>query len=200
MTAGQETPLQMGFDGEEKDTRTRKQKKADKQRRGPQQVEMFNPRDLAQFGVTARPQLDGVNRKGQPIGMQLQIQDPRTQEEVEADTQREAEEQTYSFIPDGQGDGVASENRWTFPSGLTFTLEDFPEEDNQTVTLFNDMKLLMWTTRDEAYDRSLDDKRRGYRTVPVGRVQMEVWSDSQAGRYLVTYSDMEMIENIEMVK
>ena len=92
------------------------------------------------------------------------------------------------------------ERSWPrIPSGLRFTLDDYPEEDNQTVTLFDDLKLLMWTSRDEAYDRSLDDKRRGYRTVPVGRDQMEVWSDDGEGRYLITYSDMEMIENIERV-
>ena len=72
MAAGPETPLQMGFDGEERDTRTRKQRQADRKRRAPQQAEMFKPRDLAQFGVTARPQLPGLNRKGQPIEMQLQ--------------------------------------------------------------------------------------------------------------------------------
>ena len=100
---------------------------------------------------------------------------------------------------DESENGTESEKNWVFPSGLRFTLEEFHEEANQTITLFDDMKLLMWTNRDEAYDRSLDDRRRGYRTAPVGRDQMEVWSDNEAGRYVITYSDMEMIENVQRV-
>ena len=69
------------------DTRTARQKRQAKKRAAPQQFEMFSQRDIAQFGVRARPQMP------LPPGatMALIIQDPRTPEQVELDRQRAAE-------------------------------------------------------------------------------------------------------------
>lgn len=78
------------FSGELVDTRTRRQKKLDKQREQPRQIEMFSQRDVAQFGVNPRPLLPlSPNTK-----LLLIPEDPRTAEEIERDIQRAAEEQT----------------------------------------------------------------------------------------------------------
>ena len=90
MTA--EVPLQIDlFTSELKDTRTRKQKKAARQAEGYQQDELFPQRELAQFGVTAQPRMPAIARNGEPLGMALMIEDPRSEEEKELDRQREAE-------------------------------------------------------------------------------------------------------------
>ena len=90
-----EVPLQIDmFSGELKDTRSRKQKRAAKKAEGYQQGELFSQKDLAQFGVSAKPELPAITRNGQPVKMELEIQDPRTEEEKELDRQREAEELT----------------------------------------------------------------------------------------------------------
>lgn len=92
-----EVPLQMSFGGELKDTRTRKQKRLAKQREGWQQPEMFRQRDVAQWGVRLHP-MNLVARNGKPLGMVLEIEDPRTEEEKDADLQREAESKTYGMF------------------------------------------------------------------------------------------------------
>ena len=86
MTEG--APLQIDmFSGEAVDNRTTTQKRKAKKRAAPQQFELFSQRDIAQFGVRARPQMP------LPPGatMALIIQDPRTPEQVELDRQRAAE-------------------------------------------------------------------------------------------------------------
>jgi hypothetical protein len=95
-----EVPLQRGlFDEEElKDTRTRRQRKTAREADAPQQEAMFSQREVAQFGVQARPQMKAVSRSGKPLTMILQMEDPRTEEEREADQQREAESKTYSLF------------------------------------------------------------------------------------------------------
>lgn len=78
------------FSGELVDTRTRRQKKLDRQREQPKQMEMFSQREVAQFGVNAHPLLPlSPNTK-----LLLIPEDPRTEEEIERDIQRAAEEQT----------------------------------------------------------------------------------------------------------
>jgi hypothetical protein len=81
------------FTGEAVDKRTRRQKARDRRAVQPRTAEMFSQRELAQFGVRARPQM--------PIApttkLALQIQDPRTPEERDADLWREAEGKTRQF-------------------------------------------------------------------------------------------------------
>jgi len=88
-------PLQFDmFSGELVDNRTRRQKKQDKERTQPRQMEMFSSREVAQFGVNPRPLI--------PLSPNTRLllipEDPRTEEEIEHDRQRAAQEQTYQMF------------------------------------------------------------------------------------------------------
>jgi len=87
----EDTPLQMDmFSGDLVDNRTRQQKQQDKARAQPQQIEMFAQRELAQFGVNPRPLMPlSPNTR-----LLLFAQDPRTSEQIEQDSQQEAQERT----------------------------------------------------------------------------------------------------------
>ena len=78
------------FTGEMADTRTQTQKRSDRDREKPQQTELFSQREIAQFGVRARPLL--------PLSPHTKLvlicEDPRTEEEKERDRLREAERLT----------------------------------------------------------------------------------------------------------
>ncbi len=106
-----EVPLQMNmFDEEMSDTRTRKQKRAAKKVQGFQQEEMFSQRELAQWGVRLHP-MDITTPSGKRPSMQLEIEDPRTDEQKALDLQREAEELTHPLPqvggpPPGEGRGL----------------------------------------------------------------------------------------------
>ena len=80
------------------DTRSRKQKRSEKQKRRPQQTELFSQKELAQFGVQARPELPAVRKDGKAVEMRLEIQDVRTQEERAAAQQEAAEEKTRAMF------------------------------------------------------------------------------------------------------
>ena len=109
-----EAPRQYDFTGELVDNRTRKQRQTDKQANGWQQGQMFAQREIAQFGVTARPQLPSTTRSGKPLVMALEIQDPRTEEEKQLAQQKAAEEKTYSlFSADGKKEPTQDEGRGT---------------------------------------------------------------------------------------
>ena len=87
-----EVPLQIDmFSGELVDTRTRKQKKQEAELKKPVQTEMFSQRELAQFGVRARPQIP-LSPKTR---IELALQDLRSEEEKEAARQREIEKRSY---------------------------------------------------------------------------------------------------------
>ena len=98
-----EVPLQADmFSGELVDTRTRKQKKREKESKKPVQTEMFSQRELAQFGVRARPQIP-LSPKTR---IELALQDLRSEEEKEAARQREIENRSYrlpGFEQDADG-------------------------------------------------------------------------------------------------
>lgn len=83
-----EIPLQVDlFTGALVDTRTQHQKRQDAERaQSITQAEMFSQRDVAQFGVTAHPVMPFS-----PGRLQLLIEDPRTEEEIEQDRQRQAQ-------------------------------------------------------------------------------------------------------------
>jgi len=107
-----EVPRQYDFTGELVDNRTRKQKEIARQANGWQQAPMFSQREVAQFGVSARPQMPAIARSGKPLRMVLQIEDPRTDEEKELAQQRAAEEKTYPlFGPDGKKEPTQAEGR-----------------------------------------------------------------------------------------
>jgi len=87
----EDTPLQMDmFSGELVDNRTRQQKRQDKAREQPKQIEMFSQREIAQFGVNPRPLM--------PLSPNTRLllipEDPRTEEEIEMGRQQEAEKRT----------------------------------------------------------------------------------------------------------
>ncbi len=101
-----EVPLQASlFADKLVDTRTRKQRTVARQASGQQQIEMFKQRDLAQFGVRARPQLPAVARNGQALGMVLEIEDPRTEEEKALARQKAAEDKTVPLFAEPKRDG-----------------------------------------------------------------------------------------------
>jgi hypothetical protein len=86
-----EIPLQVDmFTGVLRDTRTDTQKHDAAQRSQPQSTLMFPQREIAQFGVRARPQMS----LSPHTKLRLVSEDPRTEEEIERDRQREAERLT----------------------------------------------------------------------------------------------------------
>jgi hypothetical protein len=87
-----EVPLQFDmFSGELVDTRTSQQKLRAMQQEQPRQIEMFSQRELAQFGVKANPKLSlSVKTR-----LELVMKDPRSEEEIARDLQREIEGRTY---------------------------------------------------------------------------------------------------------
>ena len=94
--SNKETARQINmFTGELDDTRTRWQKRLDREREQPDQLEMFSQRDIAQFGVRAHPLL--------PLSPNTRLllipEDPRTDEEIERDTLRQAETRTHQMVP-----------------------------------------------------------------------------------------------------
>ena len=93
-----EVPRQYDFTGDLVDNRTRKQKRKARQANGWQQGAMFSQRDIAQFGVRADPEIPAIAQNGKPLEMALEIQDPRTEEEKEADYQREIESKTHRMF------------------------------------------------------------------------------------------------------
>lgn len=87
-------PLQQDmFSGEWKDRRSRGQKRRDTQYEQPQQNEMFSQSELAQY-VNPHPKMPFHPYER----LELVSEDPRTPEEIERDTQREIEAQTYHLF------------------------------------------------------------------------------------------------------
>ena len=84
------------FTGELVDVRTRTQKREADEREKPQQTELFPQREIAQFGVRARPQFSLSSH----TKLVLITEDPRTPEEIEYDRLKEAEKRTYLLFPD----------------------------------------------------------------------------------------------------
>lgn len=100
-----EIPLQRDmFTGELVDTRSRKQKKRDEQRRQLQQTELFSQREVAQFGVRANPKIP-LSPKTR---IELAAEDLRTEEEKAADERRAQKEKTYKLFPPGQSENGSS--------------------------------------------------------------------------------------------
>ncbi len=89
-----EAPLQFDmFTGALVAPRTQPQKKRDEQQR-PQQAEMFSQRDIAQFGIKAKPLIAITSW----TRLALISEDPRSPGEKESDLQREVEEQTHQMF------------------------------------------------------------------------------------------------------
>ena len=84
------------FTGNLVDTRTRQQKQEDNRREQLQQTLMFSQRDLAQFGVNPKP----LFSLSPHMKLPLLVYDPRTEEEVARDQQKEPERQTVPLFPE----------------------------------------------------------------------------------------------------
>ena len=93
-----EIPLQYDLTGDLVDNRTRRQKRLARQANGWQQGEMFSQRDIAQFGVRANPEIPAIAQNGKRLEMVLEIEDPRTEEEKEADRQYEIQSKTHRMF------------------------------------------------------------------------------------------------------
>lgn len=107
-SSGKETDptLQMDmFSGALVDNRTRTQKDRDRERAQPQQAEMFAAREVAQFGVNPRPLIP----LSEHTRLTLQMEDPRTEEEIARDRQRAAEALTYHLFDEAPADRVTAD-------------------------------------------------------------------------------------------
>jgi len=82
------------FTGGLVDTRSRYRKRLDQQQSQPQQLVMFSLRDTYHLGASARPWLKNSARPQ----LTLEQEDPRTEEEIEADLLREAQELTVQMF------------------------------------------------------------------------------------------------------
>ena len=121
----EDTPLQMDmFSGELVDNRTRQQKRQDKAREQPKQIEMFSQREIAQFGVNPNPLM--------PLSPNTRLllipEDPRTDEEIEQYRQQEAEKRTVQMFaePAPVQETKLPENQDAEPSLDTTTLTLVP--------------------------------------------------------------------------
>lgn len=94
-------PLQHDmFSGELVDTRSSAQKKKDRVQSNPQQTQMFTTPEMVQFGRQPRSMYrEWLNEAAAPP-LILQMIETRTPEEIERDTQREIEDQTYHLFSD----------------------------------------------------------------------------------------------------
>jgi hypothetical protein len=120
-----EVPLQKGmFTDELVDTRTRKQKQAARRTSAPQQTALFSQREVAQFGVQARPRMPAIGRNGKPIRMVLQMEDPRTEEEKTAHQQRAAEAMTQPMFAGAELDSPSPVQQLIDAGGRLFAALD----------------------------------------------------------------------------
>lgn len=88
------TPLQGDlFTGELVDTRSRDQRRADRERQQPQQQLLFSQREIAQFGVRPNPVMPFS-----PGKLKLVSEDPRSEDEIEGERLREAQRQTVPLF------------------------------------------------------------------------------------------------------
>jgi hypothetical protein len=209
--SGEQVPLQRDmFTGELVDVRTPKQKRRDKQREGPQQAAMFSQRELAQFGVRANPKMPLSTK----TRLELAMEDPRTEEEIERDRKKAAQALTYPMFGDDHDGSTPRIGRQTpdaleeeeietmrFPSGTKLPVIHPQEPDGEVlIHLIGDVVIPLWSTRDEVYEWILSEhKSYGYRAYLLGANQLEIWGRDQSGFFLVTYSEMEMLENVEWV-
>lgn len=194
--------LQYNFEGELVDNRSKSQRKRDRERTKPRQAEMFPQREMAQFGVKPNPKLP-ISPK---TSLELAMEDLKTEEEIEQERMKAAQELTYSLFDDQKiieespAEG-ASRNTIAFPSGITLPLVS-PEDAGREpcIRLFSELLMVLWSTPDQAFERlELMDWHRGYKGRRVGEWQLEVRGRDLPGFFLVTYSDMGMIENVEWI-
>ncbi len=200
---GQEHTRQIDmFTGERVDTRTEAQKRRDREWEKPQQVAMFSTQQVIEQARSRLVSAPMINQRGGRLELSLMIQDPRTEEEIEADRMKAAERQTVPLFG-AQEEAGEPAPRMSFPSGLSFTLVEMEtEEGNVAVRLEGGVELLLYTTREETFERARDshDRLLSYRTWERGSDQLEIWLPDESGYYLITYCPSKgMIDDIVWV-
>jgi hypothetical protein len=114
------TPLQADlFTGELVDTRSRDQRRADRDRQQPQQQLLFSQREIAQFGVRSNPVMPFS-----PGKLQLISEDPRSEDEIEQDRLREAQRQTTPMFAEPMRETTSSLSQPTLTPSLTWLNRD----------------------------------------------------------------------------
>jgi hypothetical protein len=95
---------------------------------------------------------------------------------------------------------VSAGEAMAFPSGAKLELVR-PDDQPQRVAvkLFGDLLLPIWSSRDEALE-VLEGHWGDHRAYAVGEGQIEVHDQSSTGCFLITYSDMGMLEDVEQVE
>jgi hypothetical protein len=97
------------FTGDLVDTRSRTQKRQDKQRTLPTQLDLLSAREVLQFGVNGKPPLPLAEK----TRLELVSEDPRTDEEKAHDTQRAAEALNYRLpVDDERDDEILPDEDW----------------------------------------------------------------------------------------
>lgn len=185
------------FTNELVDTRSRAQKTRDAANALPKQTEMFPQRELAQFGVTAKPQLP-LSPKTR---LELSIVDARSEQQKDQDKMNAAEANTYSLFNHDPPSSPEPRIVKVFPSRLSFDMIQVEEPDPQfALKLTDEIDILLESARDAAYERARGISHlAGNEIYLTGDNQLEVWKPDRSGFFLVTYSDIEMVENIEWV-
>jgi len=94
-------PLQFDlFSGELVDTRSDAQKKKDRERTTPQQMQMFKTPETVQFGSKTKSAYREWLDQASAPPLVLEMIETRTPEEIERDAQREIEAQTHRLFSD----------------------------------------------------------------------------------------------------
>lgn len=94
-------PLQFDlFSGELVDTRSNAQKKKDRERTTPQQMQMFKTPETVQFGSKTKSAYREWLDQASAPPLVLEMIETRTPEEIERDAQREIEAQTHRLFSD----------------------------------------------------------------------------------------------------
>jgi hypothetical protein len=126
-------PLQADmFSGELVDARSDYQKKKDKERTAPQQIQMFRTPEIVQVGRTVKSAYQEWIDQATAPPLVLELVETRTPEEIERDKQREAEALTVPMFgedkptaPEAPVNGATSADvpLWEFPPpGVGFRL------------------------------------------------------------------------------
>jgi hypothetical protein len=199
MQTESEGPLQYDmFSGDLVDTRSRAQKRRDATIALPSQGELFSQREIAQFGVSANPQMP-LSPKTR---LELALDDPRSEEEKAHDRMKAAEASTYGLFDKPEPSSDSPRLLKLFPSGLSFDMSRHEEpEPHLLIHLTEEVDLLLESTRDAAYDRAREVQHlAGHEIYQSGDTQLDIHRQDGSGYFRVTYSDMDTVDNIEWVE
>jgi hypothetical protein len=186
------------FSGDLVDTRSRAQRRRDTTAALPSQGELFSQREIAQFGVSANPQMP-LSPKTR---LELAIDDPRSEEEKDRDRMKAAEASTYGLFDKPESSSDNPRLLKLFPSGLSFDMSRNEEpEPHLLIHLTEEVDLLLESTRDAAYDRAREVQHlAGHEIYQSGDRQLDIHRQDGSGTFRVTYSDMDTVDNIEWVE